>query len=319
MRTNSPSNVPNTLPYPRDLLGYGRNPPHAQWPGNARIAVQFVMNFEEGAENNVLHGDAASETFLSEIIGAQAFSNRHMSMESMYEYGTRAGYWRILREFERRKLPVTFFAVAMAMQRNPEAVAAMVEGGHEIANHGLRWITYQMMDEATERAHMQEAIAIQEDLTGSKPLGWYTGRDSPNTRKLVVEQGSFLYDSDSYADDLPYWTEVEANGKKVPHLVVPYTLETNDMRFAAPQGFNSGTQFFDYLKDAFDVLYAEGETTPKMLSIGLHNRIIGRPARFASLQRFLDYVQRHDRVWVCRRADIAQHWKNTHPFMGGAK
>jgi putative urate catabolism protein len=319
MRTNSPSNVPNIPPYPRDLLGYGRNPPHAQWPGNARIAVQFVMNFEEGAENNVLHGDAASETFLSEIIGAQAFSNRHMSMESMYEYGTRAGYWRILREFERRKLPVTFFAVAMAMQRNPEAVAAMVEGGHEIANHGLRWITYQMMDEATERAHMQEAIAIQEDLTGSKPLGWYTGRDSPNTRKLVVEQGSFLYDSDSYADDLPYWTEVEANGKKVPHLVVPYTLETNDMRFAAPQGFNSGTQFFDYLKDAFDVLYAEGETTPKMLSIGLHNRIIGRPARFASLQRFLDYVQRHDRVWVCRRADIAQHWKNTHPFMGGAK
>jgi putative urate catabolism protein len=318
MRTNSPSSS-NLAPYPRDLLGYGRNPPHAQWPGNARIAVQFVMNFEEGAENNVLHGDPASETFLSEIIGAQAFSNRHMSMESMYEYGTRAGFWRILREFERRKLPVTFFAVAMAMQRNPEAVAAMVEGGHEIANHGLRWITYQMMDEATERAHMQEAIAIQEELTGSKPLGWYTGRDSPNTRKLVVEQGTFLYDSDSYADDLPYWTEVEANGKKVPHLVVPYTLETNDMRFAAPQGFNSGTQFFDYLKDAFDVLYAEGETAPKMLSIGLHNRIIGRPARFASLQRFLDYIQRHERVWVCRRADIAQHWKNVHPYAGSAK
>ena len=320
MRTNS---TDNAAPYPRDLLGYGRNPPHAQWPGNARIAVQFVMNFEEGAENNVLHGDAASETFLSEIIGAQAFSNRHMSMESMYEYGTRAGFWRILREFERRELPVTFFAVAMAMQRNPEAVAAMVEGKHEIANHGLRWITYQMMDEATERAHMQEAIAIQEELTGSKPLGWYTGRDSPNTRKLVVEQGTFLYDSDSYADDLPYWTQVEAGGegggKTVPHLVVPYTLETNDMRFAAPQGFNSGTQFFDYLKDAFDVLYAEGESAPKMLSIGLHNRIIGRPARFASLQRFLDYVQRHDRVWVCRRADIAQHWKATHPYPGAAK
>ena len=312
MRTNSPT------PYPRDLAGYGRNPPHAAWPNNARIALQFVMNFEEGAENNVLHGDPASETFLSEIIGAQAFSNRHMSMESMYEYGTRAGFWRILREFERRKLPVTFFAVAMAMQRNPEAVAAMVEGGHEIANHGLRWITYQMMDEATERRHMQEAIAIQEELTGSKPLGWYTGRDSPNTRKLVVEQGGFLYDSDSYADDLPYWTEVALDGnggsKKVPHLVVPYTLETNDMRFAAPQGFNSGTQFFDYLKDAFDVLYAEGETAPKMLSIGLHNRIIGRPARFASLQRFLDYVERHDRVWICRRADIARHWKEHHPF-----
>jgi putative urate catabolism protein len=315
MRTNSPSSTP----YPRDLLGYGKNPPHAQWPGNARIAVQFVMNFEEGAENNVLHGDPASETFLSEIIGAQAFSNRHMSMETMYEYGTRAGFWRILREFERRKLPVTFFAVSMAMQRNPEAVAAMIEGGHEIANHGLRWISYQMVDEATERAHMQEAIAIQEELTGSKPLGWYTGRDSPNTRKLVVEQGTFLYDSDSYADDLPYWTEVEAGGKKVPHLIVPYTLETNDMRFAAPQGFNSGTQFFDYLKDAFDVLYAEGETAPKMLSIGLHNRIIGRPARFASLQRFLDYIQRHDRVWVCRRADIAQHWKSVHPYAGSAK
>jgi allantoinase len=302
--------------YPRDLIGYGRNPPHAQWPGQARIALQFVINYEEGSENNVLHGDPGSETFLSEIIGAQAFPNRHMSMESMYEYGSRAGFWRVLREFERRQLPVTFFAVAMAMQRNPDAVAAMLEGGHEIANHGLRWISYQMVDEATERAHMQEAIAIQKEMTGAAPLGWYTGRDSPNTRKLVVEQGGFLYDSDSYADDLPYWTEVEAGGKKVPHLVVPYTLETNDMRFAAMQGFNSGTQFFDYLKDAFDVLYAEGETAPKMLSIGLHNRIVGRPARFASLQRFLDYVQRHERVWICRRADIAHHWKKVHPYKG---
>jgi len=302
--------------YPRDLIGYGRNPPHAQWPGQARIALQFVLNYEEGSENNVLHGDPGSETFLSEIIGAQAFPNRHMSMESMYEYGSRAGFWRVLREFELRKLPVTFFAVAMAMRRNPDAVAAMLEGGHEIANHGLRWISYQMVDEATERAHMQEAIAIQKEMTGAAPLGWYTGRDSPNTRKLVVEHGGFLYDSDSYADDLPYWTEVEAGGKKVPHLVVPYTLETNDMRFAAMQGFNSGTQFFDYLKDAFDVLYAEGETAPKMLSIGLHNRIVGRPARFASLQRFLDYVQRHERVWICRRADIAQHWKKVHPYKG---
>jgi len=319
MRTNSPSHLPNAVPYPRDLLGYGRTPPHAAWPGNARIAVQFVINYEEGGENNVLHGDPASETFLSEIIGAQAFSNRHMSMESMYEYGSRAGFWRLMREFERRKLPVTFFAVAMAMRRNPDAVAAMLEGGHEIASHGLRWITYQNMDEATERAHMKEAIAIHKELTGSAPMGWYTGRDSPNTRRLVVEESGFLYDADSYADDLPYWTEVETGGKKVPHLVVPYTLETNDMRFAAPQGFNSGTQFFDYLKDAFDVLYAEGETTPKMLSIGLHCRIIGRPARFASLQRFLDYVQRHDRVWVCRRADIARHWKATHPFQGAAK
>jgi len=322
MRTNS-RNDHNATPYPRDLIGYGKQAPHAQWPGNARIALQFVINYEEGGENNVLHGDAASETFLSEIIGAQAFSNRHMSMESMYEYGSRAGFWRLLREFERRDLPVTFFAVAMAMQRNPEAVAAMLEGGHEIASHGLRWITYQMMDEATERAHLREAVAIHKELTGAAPLGWYTGRDSPNTRRLVVEQGGFLYDADSYADDLPYWTEVEAGAQpgaaKVPHLVVPYTLDTNDMRFAAPQGFNSGTQFYEYLKDAFDVLYAEGETTPKMLSIGLHCRIIGRPARFAALQRFLDHVQRHDRVWVCRRADIARHWKTTHPFQGAAR
>jgi len=308
MRTNSAP-----APYPRDLKGYGRNPPHPHWPGNARIALQFVMNYEEGGENNVLHGDPASETFLSEIIGAQAFPNRHMSIETMFEYGTRAGFWRLLREFERRKMPVTFFAVAMAMQRYPEAVAAMLEGGHEIACHGLRWITYQLMDEAQERAHMKEAVAIHTEMTGAPPLGWYTGRDSPNTRKLVVEHGGFLYDSDSYADDLPYWTEVEANGKKQPHLVVPYTLETNDMRFVAMQGFNSGTQFFDYLKDAFDVLYAEGETAPKMLSIGLRSRVIGRPARFASLQRFLDYVERHDRVWICRRADIARHWIATHP------
>jgi putative urate catabolism protein len=316
MRTNS------AVPYPRNLIGYGRNPPHAGWPGGARIALQFVINYEEGSENNVLHGDAASETFLSEIIGAQAFSNRHMSMESMYEYGTRAGFWRVLREFERRQLPVTFFAVAMAMQRNSEAVAAMLEGGHEIASHGLRWISYQMVDEATEREHMREAVGIQKELTGAAPVGWYTGRDSPNTRRLVVEHGGFLYDSDSYADDLPYWTVVDVGDKrdcrKVPHLVVPYTLETNDMRFAAMQGFNSGIQFYDYLKDAFDVLYAEGETAPKMLSIGLHNRLIGRPARFASLQRFLDYVQRHDRVWICRRADIARHWQAAHPFKGAA-
>jgi len=316
MRTNS------TAPYPRDLIGYGRNPPHAGWPGAARIALQFVINYEEGSENNVLHGDPASETFLSEIIGAQAFPNRHMSMESMYEYGTRAGFWRLLREFEKRRLPVTFFAVAMAMQRNPDAVAAMLEGGHEIACHGLRWINYQMVDEATERAHMQEAVAIVKDMTGAAPLGWYTGRDSPNTRRLVVEHGGFLYDADSYADDLPYWTVVALDdkngGKKVPHLVVPYTLETNDMRFASMQGFNSGNQFYDYLKDAFDVLYAEGENAPKILSIGLHNRLIGRPARFASLQRFLDYVQRHERVWICRRADIARHWQAAHPFQGAA-
>ena len=310
--------MPALLAYPRDLAGYGRNVPHARWPNGARVALQLVLNYEEGSENNVLHGDAASETFLSEIIGAPAFSNRHMSMESIYEYGARAGYWRLMREFEQRKIPLTIFGVAMALQRAPEAVAAMLEAGHEIACHGLRWISYQMMDEATERAHMKEAVAIMREITGSAPQGWYTGRDSPNTRKLVVEHGGFVYDADSYADDLPYWTEVESNGKQHPHLVVPYTLETNDMRFAAMQGFNSGTQFFDYLKDAFDVLYREGDpaglNAPKMLSVGLHCRIVGRPARFAALQRFLDYVQSHDKVWICRRIDIAQHWRATHPF-----
>ena len=303
--------------YPRDLIGYSRKPPHAQWPHQARIAVQFVLNYEEGGENNVLHGDAASETFLSEIIGAQAFPNRHLSMETIYEYGSRAGLWRILREFERRKLPMTIFGVAMALQRHPEATAAFGELGHEIACHGLRWISYQMVDEATERAHMAEAIRIIRQLTGSAPLGWYTGRDSPNTRRLVVEHGGFLYDADSYSDDLPYWETVRANGKDHQHLVVPYTLDTNDMRFAAAQGFNAGTQFFDYVKDAFDVLYAEGDpnglNAPKMLSIGLHCRLIGRPGRFAALQRLLDYMQSREAVWICRRVDIARHWAATHP------
>jgi len=306
-------------PYPRNMAGYGRTPPHAQWPGGARIALQFVLNYEEGAENNVLHGDAASETFLSEIVGAQAFPMRHMSMESLYEYGSRAGLWRVLRLFEQRKLPLTVFGVAMALQRNPEAVAAFRELGHEIACHGLRWISYQNMDEATERAHMEEAVQIIAELTGSAPLGWYTGRDSPNTRRLVVEHGGFAYDADHYGDDLPFWEQVTTrDGSTTPHLVVPYTLDTNDMRFAAAQGFNSGTQFFDYLKDAFDVLYQEGDPAgldaPKMLSIGLHCRIVGRPARAAALARFLDYVQSHDKVWVTRRIDIADHWRMHHPY-----
>jgi allantoinase len=311
--------------YPRDLVGYGRTPPHAPWPNGARVALQFVLNYEEGGENCVLHGDAASETFLSEIIGAQAFEMRHMSMESIYEYGSRAGLWRLLRMFEERKLPLTVFGVSMALKRNPEAVAAFQELGHEIACHGLRWISYQHMDEATERAHMEEAIAIIRDMTGSMPLGWYTGRDSPNTRKLVVEHGGFVYDADYYGDDLPFWTEVEigdadAGGEtiKKPHLVVPYTLDTNDMRFAAMQGFNSGTQFFDYLRDAFDVLYREGDPNglnrPKMLSIGLHCRLVVRPARAAALARFLDYVQSHDKVWITRRIDIANHWRTIHPY-----
>lgn len=310
--------------YPRDLIGYGRNPPHPRWPGQARIALQFVLNYEEGAENCVLHGDAGSETFLSEIIGAQSFPMRHMSMESLYEYGSRAGLWRLLRMFEDRQLPLTVFGVSMALRRNPEAVAAFRELGHEIACHGLKWISYQNMDKATERAHMQEAVQIIRALTGEAPQGWYTGRDSPATRKLVVEHGGFVYDADHYGDDLPFWQKVEhldASGAAAvtAHLVVPYTLDTNDMRFAAMQGFNAGTQFFDYLKDAFDVLYAEGDPNglnqPKMLSIGLHCRIVGRPGRAAALARFLDYVQKHDKVWITRRIDIAQHWHATHPFL----
>ncbi|MBB6095526.1 putative urate catabolism protein [Povalibacter uvarum] len=304
-------------PYPRDLIGYGRSPPHARWPGGARIALQFVLNHEEGAENSVLHGDAASETFLSEIIGAQAFPMRHLSMESLYEYGSRAGLWRVLRAFEKRKLPLTIFAVAMALQRHREAAAAFAELGHEIACHGLRWISYQQIDAATESSHIEEAVSILREVTGTAPLGWYTGRDSPNTRRLIVEHGGFVYDADSYADDLPYWTRVATSRGTGAHLVVPYTLDTNDMRFATAQGFNSGTQFFDYLKDAFDTLYLEGDPQgldrPKMLSIGLHSRIIGRPARLASLERFLDYAQSHDKVWICRRIDIARHWIATHP------
>ena len=311
----------STTDYPRDLVGYGRNPPHPQWPNGARIAVQFVLNYEEGAENCVLDGDPTAEVFLSEIVNAQPFPLRHMSMESLYEYGSRAGVWRVLRAFERRKLPLTIFAVAMAVRRNPEVAAALKELGHEIACHGLRWLSYQNTDVATERAHMAEAIAMLRDTFGSAPLGWYTGRDSPNTRRLVVEHGGLLYDSDSYADDLPYWTDVEIGGgaqqRHVPHLVVPYTLDTNDMRFATAQGFNCGTQFFDYLKAAFDTLYREGDphglNAPKMLSVGLHCRIVGRPGRIEALERFLDYILQYSRVWVCRRIDIAQHWINTHP------
>jgi allantoinase len=300
--------------YPRDMIGYGADPPFADWPGRARVALQIVLNYEEGGENSVLHGDRASETFLSEIIGAQAFEMRHMSMESMYEYGSRAGFWRIMRELERRSIPVTVFGVSMALERNPDAVAAMLAGKHEIACHGWRWITYQSMDEATERNHMRLAVDAIRCMTGAAPLGWYTGRDSPNTRRLLVEHGGFLYDADSYADDLPYWVEV--NGKA--HLVVPYTLDANDMRFATAQGFNSGEQFFQYLRDAFEVLYAEGETRPKMMSVGLHCRLAGRPGRFAALCRFLDHVQRRDAVWICRRVDIARHWVQRHPYRPAA-
>lgn len=305
--------------YPRDLIGYGRDAPHADWPGGARIAVQFVLNYEEGGENNVLHGDAGSEQFLSEIVGAASYPARHMSMESIYEYGSRVGVWRILREFERRGLPLTVFGVAMALARHPEATAAFVELGHEVASHGWRWIHYQDMDPATEREHLQRAVELHTRLTGSAPLGWYTGRDSPNTRRLVVEHGGFAYDADYYGDELPFWTQVEtADGARKPHLVVPYTLDANDMRFATPQGFNTATQFFDYLRDSFDVLYAEGEDAPKMLSVGMHCRLLGRPGRLIALQRFLDHIAQHDKVWVCRRIDIARHWQQRHPFVVAA-
>jgi allantoinase len=303
-----------TLPdYPRDLVGYGPHPPHPQWPGGARIAVQFVLNYEEGAESNVLDGDQGSETFLSEVIGAQSYPNRHMSLESLYEYGSRAGLWRVLRVFERRGLPLTIFGVALALARNPEAVAAFTERGDEIACHGLRWLSYQMADVDVEREHMAHAVALLTELTGSAPLGWYTGRDSPRTRELVVEHGGFLYDSDSYADDLPYWTTVAGHD----HLVVPYTLDTNDMKFVSTSGFPSGTEFFTYLRDAFDVLYAEGVAgAPKMLSVGLHCRLVGRPARVVALERFLDHVQSHDAVWIARRVDIARHWVHNFPPPG---
>lgn len=291
--------------YPRDMIGYGASPPEANWPGSARLALSFVINYEEGGENSILHGDRASETFLSEIIGAKAYAARHMSMESMYEYGSRAGFWRLHRLFQRYMLPVTVYGIAMAMERNPDVVAAMLKADWEIASHGYRWIDYQFVPEETEREHMAKAIDIHERLTGSKPFGWYTGRDSPNTRNLVLEHDHFLYDSDSYADDLPYWHQHDRGH----HLVIPYTLDNNDMRFAAPQGFNSGEQFYTYLKDSFDTLYEEGG---RMMNVGLHCRVVGKPGRASSLARFLKYVSTKPDVWVARRMDIANHWHQHH-------
>ncbi len=294
-----------TLPYPRDLAGYGSTRPHPRWPGGARIAVQFVLNVEEGGENCVLHGDAGAETFLSEIIGAQpVVGMRHINMESHYEYGSRVGFWRVLRLFAERRLPLTAFAVGMAIERNPAAAEALLHAGHEIATHGYRWIDYQYVPEAREREDMQRAIDVQTRITGSRPLGWYLGRCSPNTRRLVVEEGGFVYDSDSYADELPYYDTSCAR----PQLIIPYSLETNDMRFVAAQGFNTGEQFFTYLKDSFDQLYVEGAGSPAMMSVGLHARIVGRPGREAALARFLDYITAQPDVWVARRIDIARHW-----------
>ncbi|CTQ61738.1 allantoinase PuuE [Roseibium album] len=296
--------------YPRDMIGYGRTPPDPEWPAGARLAVQFVLNYEEGGENNILHGDPASEAFLSEIVGAEPRpGKRHWNMESIYEYGSRAGFWRLWRLFTERALPVTVFGVATALMRNREAVAAMKEADWEIASHGLKWVEHADMEEDEERRQIREAITIHEEVTGARPMGWYTGRCSMQTQKLVLEEGGFLYDSDSYADDLPYWVD----GPNGDHLVIPYALDTNDMRFASVQGFNSGDQFYTYLKDAFDTLYDEGRRgSPKMLNIGLHCRLAGRPGRAAALASFLDYIASHADVWVTRRIDIAWHWHAHH-------
>jgi len=290
--------------YPRDMIGYGSKEPKVVWPNNAKLALQIVLNYEEGGENNILHGDKHSETFLSEIIGAQAFKDRHINMESMYEYGSRRGFWRLHKLFQEKKIPITIFGVAMALERNPEVCSAIKNGNYEIACHGWRWIDYQNVKKSVEKKDMKLAIKTIKKIFGERPLGWYTGRCSPNTRDLVFDDGGFLYDSDSYSDDLPYW-EYKKNKKQ---LIIPYTLDNNDMRFATNQGFNSGDQFYTYLKDSFDVLYDEGKTNPKMMSIGLHCRLIGRPGRFQALKKFIDYVLKFDDVWICKRVDIAKHW-----------
>ena len=297
--------------YPRDLCGYGSTPPAANWPGGARTAVQFVVNYEEGAENCVLHGDTASEAFLSEIVGAAAIEGqRHMNMESLYEYGSRAGFWRLHRLFSEQNIAVTVFGVAMALQRNPAVVAAMKTAGWEIASHGYRWIDYQFIDELTERQHLQQALEVHTEVTGERPKGWYLGRCSPMSHRIAAEGGDFIYNSDTYADDLPYWDYQF----ETPQLMVPYTLDANDMRFATPQGFNCGQQFFEYLKDSFDVLHAEGG---RMMSVGLHCRLAGRPGRTAAVARFLDYVLSHEDAWIATRLDIANHWRERHPAEGG--
>jgi|TARA_B110000263_G_scaffold122464_1_gene106476 putative urate catabolism protein len=295
--------------YPRNMIGYGSKEPKVVWPNNAKLALQIVLNYEEGAENNVLHGDKHSETFLSEIIGAQAIKDRHINMESMYEYGSRRGFWRLHKLFQEKKIPVTIFGVAMALERNPEVCEAIKNGDYEVASHGWRWIDYQKVKKNVEKKDMKLAIKKLKKIFGERPIGWYTGRCSPNTRDLVFEDGGFLYDSDSYSDDLPYW-EYKKNKKQ---LIIPYTLDNNDMRFATNQGFNSGDQFYTYLKDSFDALYEEGKTAPKMMSVGLHCRLIGRPGRFQSLKKFIDYVLKFDDVWICKRIDIAKHWIKNYP------
>jgi len=295
--------------YPRNMIGYGSKEPKVVWPNNAKLALQIVLNYEEGAENNVLHGDKHSETFLSEIIGAQAIKDRHINMESMYEYGSKRGFWRLHKLFQEKKIPITIFGVAMALERNHEVCEAIKNGDYEVACHGWRWIDYQNVKKSVEKKDMKLAVKKLKKIFGERPIGWYTGRCSPNTRDLVFEDGGFLYDSDSYSDDLPYW-EYKKNKKQ---LIIPYTLDNNDMRFATNQGFNSGDQFYTYLKDSFDALYEEGKTAPKMMSVGLHCRLIGRPGRFQSLKKFIDYVLKFDDVWICKRIDIAKHWIKNYP------
>jgi len=288
----------------RNFIGYGSKGKKISWPNNAKLALQIVLNYEEGGENSILNGDKHSETFLSEIIGAKAIKGRHISMESIYEYGSRSGFWRLDRLFREKKIPITIFGVGLALKQNPEVCNAIINGNYEIAAHGYRWIDYQDVKKSIEKKHMQQAIKTIKDIFGSRPLGWYTGRCSPNTRDLVFDDGGFLYDSDSYSDDLPYW---EFRGKK-KQLIIPYTLDNNDMRFATNQGFNTGDHFYNYLKDSFDALYEEGKTNPKMMSVGLHCRLIGRPGRIQSLKKFLDYVLKFDDIWICKRIDIAKHW-----------
>lgn len=316
---NSPNPMNSSAQYPRDMIGYADHPPHAQWPNQAKIAVQFVLNYEEGGEKHILHGDEGSEQFLSEMSDVDSYPARHLSMDSIYEYGSRVGFWRIQQEFSKRNLPMTIFAVAMALQRNPRVVETIKHHQYDVVSHGLRWLHYQNIDIEIEQTHMAEAMQILTNLFGKMPTGWYTGRDSPNTRQLLAEYQNIQYDSDYYGDDLPFWTTLcDTQGVTRPHLIIPYTLDSNDMKFASPTGFNRSEDFFEYLKDAFDVLYAEGANHPKMLSIGMHCRILGRPARFKALQKFLDYIQSYEDVWICTRQEIAEHWYKHHPYSADA-
>ena len=299
--------------YPRDMQGYGANPPHANWPGGAHVAVQFVLNYEEGGENNILHGDAASEAFLVDVLGATPWpGQRHANVESMYEYGARAGFWRLHRLFTQADIPVTIYGVATALMRAPEQLAAMQEAGWEIASHGYKWVQHKDMPPEEERAQIAEAVRLHTLATGSRPLGWYTGRSSLNTIELVAEYGGFAYISDTYDDDLPYWKVIHGR----PQLIIPYSLSTNDMRFVTGPGFDNGEEYFQFLKDSFDCLYAEGQAgSPKMMSLGLHCRLVGQPGRFQGLKKFVDYIRTFDKVWIPTRLDIARHWAEHHPYV----